>query len=117
MQSSLKKSEFCFKAIGVASFANMTCSALALAEMLQPNQKPFILPDNLKSATLILDKVGQPCFKDPRYPTIPSHEGCPTLSTERPSLAPLKNMQIFKVEKNNFAQNTCSIERDSVCEF
>ncbi|MCV3212175.1 hypothetical protein OGM63_01305 [Plectonema radiosum NIES-515] len=42
MQSSLKKSEFWFKAMGVASFANMTCSAIALAEMLQPNQEPFI---------------------------------------------------------------------------
>ncbi|GAX41002.1 hypothetical protein NIES4075_19700 [Tolypothrix sp. NIES-4075] len=81
MQSSLKKSEFWFKAMGVVSFANMTCSAIALAEMLQPNQKPFILPNNLKS------------------------------------LAPLKKMQIFKVERNDFAKNTCSIERDSVCEF
>jgi hypothetical protein len=81
MQSSLKKSEFWFKAMGVASFANMTCSAIALAEMLQPNQEPLILPNNLKS------------------------------------LAPLKKMQIFKVERNDFAKNTCSIERDSVCEF
>jgi hypothetical protein len=81
MQSSLKKSEFWFKAMGVASFANMTCSAIALAEMLQPNQEPFILPDHLKY------------------------------------LEPLKNMQIFKVERNDFAKNTCSIERDSVCEF
>jgi hypothetical protein len=81
MQSSLKKSEFWFKAIGVASFANMTCSAIALGEMLQPNQKPFILPHNLKP------------------------------------LAFLKKMQIFKVERNHFSQNPCSIERDSVCEF
>ncbi|MGI8503903.1 MAG: hypothetical protein ACR2LR_22630 [Hassallia sp.] len=82
MQSNLNKSEFWFKAMGVASFANMTCSAIALADMLQPNQqKPLILPDSLKS------------------------------------LAPLKKMQIFKVERNDFAKNTCSIERDSVCEF
>jgi hypothetical protein len=82
MQSSLKKSEFWFKAMGLASFVNMTCSAIALADMLQPNQqKPLIFPENLKS------------------------------------LAPLKKMQIFKVERNDFAKNTCSIEGDSVCEF
>lgn len=81
MQSSLKKSDFWFKAMGVASFANMTCSAIALADMLQPNQEPLIFPDSLKS------------------------------------LAALKKMQIFKVETNDFAKNTCSIERDSVCEF
>ena len=82
MQSSLKKSEFWFKAMGLASFVNMTCSAIAIADMLQPNQqKPFIFPENLKS------------------------------------LAPLKKMQIFKVERNDFAKNTCSIEGDSVCEF
>ncbi|MBD2603143.1 hypothetical protein H6G81_01060 [Scytonema hofmannii FACHB-248] len=82
MQSSLKKSEFWFKAMGIASFVNMTCSAIALADMLQPNQqKPLIFPENLKS------------------------------------LAPLKKMQIFKVERNDFAKNTCSIEGDSVCEF
>lgn len=82
MQSSLKKSEFWFKAMGVASFVNMTCSAIALADMLQPNQqKPLIFPENLKS------------------------------------LAPLKKMQLFKVERNDFAKNTCSIEEDSVCEF
>ncbi len=67
MQSSLKKSEFWFKAMGLASFVNMTCSAIAkrccvgeaspqgeaqiaLADMLQPNQqKPLIFPENLKS--------------------------------------------------------------------
>jgi hypothetical protein len=82
MQSSLKKSEFWFKAMGLASFVNMTCSAIALADMLQPNQqKPLIFPENLKF------------------------------------LAPLKKMQIFKVERNDFAKNTCSIEVDSVCEF
>jgi hypothetical protein len=82
MQSSLKKSEFWFKAMGLASFVNMTCSAIALADMLQPNQqKPLIFPENLKS------------------------------------LAPSKKMQIFKVERNDFAKNTCSIEGDSVCEF
>ena len=27
-----------------------------------------------------LDKMGQPCFKDPQHPTIPSDEGCPILS-------------------------------------
>jgi hypothetical protein len=82
MQSSLKKSEFWFKAMGLASFVNMTCSAIALADMLQPNQqKPLIFPENLKS------------------------------------LAPLNKMQIFQVERNDFAKNTCSIEGDSVCEF
>ncbi|MBW4479068.1 MAG: hypothetical protein KME54_19975 [Tolypothrix brevis GSE-NOS-MK-07-07A] len=82
MQSNLKKSEFWFKAMGLASFVNMTCSAMALADMLQPNQqKPLIFPENLKF------------------------------------LAPLKKMQIFKVERNDFAKNTCSIEVDSVCEF
>ncbi len=30
--------------------------------------------------TLKLDKTGQPCIKDPRYPTNNSEEGCPVLS-------------------------------------
>jgi len=83
MQSSLKKTEFWFKAMGLASFVNMTCSAIALADMLQPNQqKPLIFPENLIK-----------------------------------SLAPPKKMQIFKVERNDFAKNTCSLEGDSVCDF
>jgi hypothetical protein len=81
MQSSLKKSEFWLKTMGVASFANMTASAIAITVMVQPNQKPFIFPNNLKA------------------------------------IAPLKKMQIFKLERNNLAKNTCSIEEDSVCEF
>lgn len=80
MQASLHKSDFWLKAIGVASFANLSVSAIALADMLQPNQKTFIIPQ----------------FEP---------------------LTTLKKMQRLRVERNYFAQNTCSIERDSVCEF
>ena len=80
MQASLHKSDFWLKAIGVASFANLSVSAIALADMLKPNQKPFIIPQF------------QP-------------------------LTTLKKMPRFRVERNYFAQNICSIERDSVCEF
>jgi hypothetical protein len=83
MQSNIQSSDYWIKAMAVASFVNLVCSAIAVADITQPDQKRALLPQ---------EKDLKP-------------------------LAPLKNILRLGIEGKKLVSNTCSIERDSICEF